>query len=119
MGSSSPSPSQTYLSSPTSRLISRVLGCRYWSLDISKTNDHFGTGDNLRDLSSALHSRGMYLMLDVVVNHVAATTSSTFKTSSAYGPFDVDTDIHPFCWIDQAYTNQVSVLSLVLFDCVC
>lgn len=40
--------------------------CSYWSLDISKTNDKFGTSDDLKALSAALHSRGMYLMVDVV-----------------------------------------------------
>lgn len=35
-------------------------------MDISKTNDKFGTAQDLKDLSSALHARGMYLMVDVV-----------------------------------------------------
>lgn len=30
------------------------------------TNDHFGTVQDLKDLSAALHARGMYLMVDVV-----------------------------------------------------
>ncbi len=29
-------------------------------------NDHFGTSQDLIDLSAALHARGMYLMVDVV-----------------------------------------------------
>ena len=44
-------------------------------------NDHFGSGDDLKALSSALHARGMYLMVDIVVNHVAATSSGDFKVS--------------------------------------
>jgi hypothetical protein len=38
----------------------------YWTLDLSKTNDKFGSAQDLKDLSSALHARGMYLMVDVV-----------------------------------------------------
>lgn len=31
----------------------------YWAQDIYSLNDHFGTAQDLKDLSSALHSRGM------------------------------------------------------------
>lgn len=33
-------------------------------------NDNFGTADDLNNLASALHDRGMYLMVDVVANHM-------------------------------------------------
>ncbi|EPX73249.1 alpha-amylase Aah4 [Schizosaccharomyces octosporus yFS286] len=33
-------------------------------------NPHFGTEKELRELSNALHMRGMYLMVDVVINHM-------------------------------------------------
>lgn len=53
----------------------------YWASDIrsklmhelhgvvslyAETNDHFGSAQDLKDLSAALHARGMYLMVDVV-----------------------------------------------------
>lgn len=38
--------------------------CRY------DVNSHFGTADDLKSLAKALHDRGMYLMLDVVANHM-------------------------------------------------
>jgi len=41
---------------------------RYWTRDITQLNAHFGTDADLRELTSALHSRGMYLMVDIVVN---------------------------------------------------
>jgi len=41
---------------------------RYWTRDITQLNSHFGTDADLRELTSALHSRGMYLMVDIVVN---------------------------------------------------
>lgn len=36
-------------------------------------NSHYGTADDLKALASALHSRGMYLMVDVVANHMVCS----------------------------------------------
>lgn len=33
-------------------------------------NANYGTAQDLRDLANALHARGMYLMVDVVANHM-------------------------------------------------
>ena len=41
----------------------------YWQQNIDELNPRFGTSDDLKALSNALHGRGMYLMVDVVVNH--------------------------------------------------
>lgn len=35
-------------------------------------NSNYGTADDLKDLASALHKRGMYLMVDVVANHMVS-----------------------------------------------
>lgn len=43
----------------------------YWASDFSAVDAHYGTLDDYRALSRALHGRGMYLVQDVVVNHVA------------------------------------------------
>lgn len=40
----------------------------YWQQHLDKLNTNFGSADDLRALSNALHSRGMLLMLDIVVN---------------------------------------------------
>jgi len=42
--------------------------------DISQLNSRFGTSDDLKALSAELHKRGMYLMVDVVVNDVMSTS---------------------------------------------
>ena len=42
----------------------------YWAEDWFAIDAHFGTPDDLRALSLALHERGMCLMLDIVTNHV-------------------------------------------------
>ncbi len=43
----------------------------YWVEDYTKIDPRFGTEAELRELSDALHTRGMRLVLDVVFNHVA------------------------------------------------
>ncbi|MDP7113795.1 MAG: alpha-amylase family glycosyl hydrolase [Myxococcota bacterium] len=43
----------------------------YWIEDHGKVDPRFGTEADLRELSDALHARGMRLILDVVFNHVA------------------------------------------------
>ena len=43
----------------------------YWVDDLAKIDPRFGTAEELRELSDALHARGMRLVLDVVFNHVA------------------------------------------------
>ena len=84
-----------------------------------ETNNHFGTIQDLQDLSAAVHARGMYLMVDVVrifvtlrcqlkglkvANHVGAP-AGTFTPSSLFGPFNDPADYHPFAlpsdWEDQ------------------
>ncbi|KAG9124675.1 hypothetical protein FRC07_010661 [Ceratobasidium sp. 392] len=76
----------------------------YWIEDISQLNPHFGTADDLKGLSTELHARGMYLMVDVVVNNVVATTTNP-DLSRFY--FKDPTQYHPYCPID--YKNQTSV----------
>src|SRR5690606_15325108 len=41
----------------------------YWAEDFSAVDAHFGTLDDYRALSHALHSAGMYLVQDIVTNH--------------------------------------------------
>ena len=43
----------------------------YWASDFKAVDAHYGTLEDLRALSRGLHGRGMYLVQDVVVNHVA------------------------------------------------
>ena len=87
----------------------------YWTLDPSQLNANFGAATDLKNLVSAVHAKGMYIMVDVVINHVAATSNANFQTSSAYGPFNVQSDFHPFCWISD-YSNQTNVEQCWLGD---
>lgn len=97
----------------------------YWPQDIYSINQHFGSADDLKNLSSALHERDMFLMIDVVVNHVLTTlplnvTALSFQAphnSSATDitPFADMDDFHPLCFIVD-YNNQTEVEQCWLGD---
>jgi alpha-amylase len=43
----------------------------YWARNWEKVNDHFGSEDDLKNLVKAAHDKGIWVMVDVVGNHVA------------------------------------------------
>ncbi|ORY32604.1 glycoside hydrolase superfamily [Naematelia encephala] len=83
----------------------------YWVNDPLSLNPRFGSSDDLLALSAALHSRGMYLMVDIVVNNVpalsTATALSTQQLQADGSRYTNPAYFHPQCWID--YTNQTSI----------
>ncbi|KAJ8124986.1 hypothetical protein O1611_g8654 [Lasiodiplodia mahajangana] len=86
----------------------------YWAQDIYQLNSHFGTAADLKQLSSELHSRGMYLMVDVVVNHFAANTAPQNVDYSQFNPFNSADKFHSYCPID--FNNDTSVVKCWLGD---
>lgn len=89
---------------------------RYWTQDINKLNDHFGSTDDLKSLSDALHKRNMYLMVDVVVNHMAATSNP--PNFGSFSPFNQLSDFHSECFIQASDydNNQTAVEQYWLGD---
>ncbi|RAL62812.1 hypothetical protein DID88_004654 [Monilinia fructigena] len=79
----------------------------YWAQNIYEVNPNFGTSADLKALSAALHARGMYLMVDVVTNHMAYVGCGNCVDYSIYTPFDSQSYFHPFCFID--YSNVTSI----------
>ncbi|KAB8220203.1 glycoside hydrolase superfamily [Aspergillus novoparasiticus] len=83
----------------------------YWPLDLYSLNSHFGTHQDLLDLSEALHSRGMYLMMDTVINNMAYMTNGKDPAKnidySVFTPFNDSSYFHPYCKITDwnNYTN--------------
>ncbi|KAE8345816.1 glycoside hydrolase superfamily [Aspergillus arachidicola] len=49
----------------------------YWIQDMYALNPHFGSREGLPDLSKALHYRGMFLMMDTVIDNIAYITNGT------------------------------------------
>lgn len=78
----------------------------YWQNDIYSLNTKFGTADDLKALSDALHDRGMYLMVDVVVNHFAWIGNHNSVDYSTYNPFNNAGYFHDYCPID--YNDETS-----------
>ncbi|KAL4747423.1 hypothetical protein BDW72DRAFT_15888 [Aspergillus terricola var. indicus] len=76
----------------------------YWPLDLYSLNDHFGTHQDLLDLSAALHERGMYLMMDTVINNMAYMTDGEDPAKnidySTLTPFNKSDYYHPYCKIE-------------------
>lgn len=60
----------------------------YWAQDIYSVNSNFGTEDDLIALSAALHSRGMYLMVDIVTNHMGYLGCGDCVDYSVFNPFN-------------------------------
>ena len=79
----------------------------YWPQDIFSTNDNFGSRDDLVALSQELHKRGMYFMVDVVINDMAYSTPNGNQTDidySVFQPFNDPKYYHPYCNITD-YAN--------------
>ncbi|KAF2707853.1 glycoside hydrolase family 13 protein [Pleomassaria siparia CBS 279.74] len=87
----------------------------YWQQDLYRLNDHFGTADDLKALSQALHDRNMYLMVDVVTNHNGWNGSADTVDYSRFHPFDDAKYYHPYCPITD-YDNQTMVEDCWLGD---
>lgn len=51
----------------------------YWASDFTKLNQHLGTKEEFAALIEAAHSRGMKLMVDVVLNHAGYGTENHFN----------------------------------------
>eukprot|EP00824_Muranothrix_gubernata_P019306 TRINITY_DN38922_c0_g1_i1.p1 TRINITY_DN38922_c0_g1~~TRINITY_DN38922_c0_g1_i1.p1 ORF type:complete len:464 (+),score=87.64 TRINITY_DN38922_c0_g1_i1:3-1394(+) len=67
----------------------------YWFRDWYKVNSHFGSADELKDLISEMHRRDMWMMFDVVANHVAPVG----EDFSSINPFNRAEHYHSTCQI--------------------
>lgn len=82
----------------------------YWPQDIYSLNSNFGTADDLKNLSTELHNRGMYLLVDIVVADMAYDIGNTTMTTdppikySVFNPFNDPKYYHPYCNITD-WTN--------------
>jgi len=80
----------------------------YWSQDITTLNPHFGSTDDFKALVDALHKRSMYLMVDIVVNHVAAPAlPPAFDFSGFFNPFADEADFHKQCFVGTSADQNV------------
>ncbi|UNI22321.1 Alpha-amylase [Purpureocillium takamizusanense] len=75
----------------------------YWARDLYTVNPKYGSADDLKSLVNAAHGKGMYVMVDVVANHMGKANLADNKPT----PLDQASSYHPDCVID--YSNQTSI----------
>ncbi|KAJ5684875.1 uncharacterized protein N7477_001220 [Penicillium maclennaniae] len=87
----------------------------YWQQKIYDMNTNYGAANDLLALSKALHNRGMYLMVDVVANHMGYDGAGNTVDYSVFDPFDSSSYFHSYCLISN-YDNQTNVEDCWLGD---
>ena len=72
----------------------------YWTTDWEDVNEHFGTEDDLHYLVSQAHSKNIFVMVDVVANHVAYVSKvDEVEDFSSINPFNKPEYYHDDCEI--------------------
>jgi len=86
----------------------------YWATDLYSLNENFGTDQDFKDLVSALHERNMWIMVDVVGNHMGPVG----QDYSGVNPFNQPEHYHDYCIIegDDFQNNQDRVENCRLAD---
>ena len=83
----------------------------YHTVDFYGINEHFGTEEDIQNLIAECHKRDIYVMLDVVANHVALV-GNDFSTIN---PFNSPEHYHDSCTITD-WSNYVMVENCRLCD---
>ncbi|KAI1816976.1 glycoside hydrolase superfamily [Poronia punctata] len=82
----------------------------YWAKDLYSINSNYGSADDLKSLVSAAHDKGIYMMVDVVANHVGPGDISENQPE----PLNQESSYHSACEID--YSDQNSVENCRIAD---
>ena len=85
----------------------------YAALNWYKVNPHFGTEQDLIDLVNAAHKRDIWVMVDVVANHVACV----FDDFAAVTPFNDASHYHSKCVV-QDWNDPYQVEHCRYTECV-
>ena len=84
----------------------------YWATDFFKINPHFGTAAELQALVAKAHSMGIWMMIDIVVNHVGPVGTSYAQVQ----PFNESSHYHRDCQVTQYVCNTQEVHDCRLAD---
>lgn len=82
----------------------------YWGANWEEINSHFGNEDALKAMVETAHSMDIWVMVDVVANHVAPRVA----LSSIY-PMSETQHYHPECYITDS-SNQYEIENCRLYD---
>ena len=83
----------------------------YWAEDIYSVNSYFGSDADLTELSDELHARDMYLIIDIVCNHMGYIETSSYKNFSQFTPFN-DSIYYHTCYNFGAGSDNTTSISL-------
>lgn len=83
----------------------------YWAANWEKTNTHFGDDNALKRMINTAHSMGIWVMVDVVANHVGPVGDNF----SGIYPFNQASHYHNKCQIND-WNNQNQVENCRLAD---
>ncbi|SPO01790.1 related to alpha-amylase A precursor [Cephalotrichum gorgonifer] len=75
----------------------------YWAKNLYEVNENYGTADDLKSFINAAHDRGIYVMVDVVANHMGAAPFDQLGPA----PFNQESSYHSKCEIN--YNDQNSI----------
>ncbi|ORX98302.1 glycoside hydrolase superfamily [Clohesyomyces aquaticus] len=77
----------------------------YWAQDLNGINSNYGTAADLKSLVSTAHSKGIYVMVDVVANHMGPDLNSI--SQNAPSPLNQASSYHSACTINYAVQSSV------------
>ncbi|XP_064615552.1 uncharacterized protein LOC135479591 [Liolophura sinensis] len=86
----------------------------YWAKDIYNINPHFGSSDDLMALVDACHKRDIWVMVDVVANHMGyppgcpSCPMTQRLNFTGFVPFNMAAYYHNYCEIKD-WSNQTQV----------
>ncbi len=81
----------------------------YWTSNFEELNKHLGTEAELKELISQAHSRGIKIMVDIVINHAGYGTENTFKGMFRDKNVSGDTILDSLAGLPDFATEKVEV----------
>lgn len=66
----------------------------YWARDIYAINPNFGTAEDLKELIAECHQRDIWVMVDVVANHMGPSGNDFTQNN----PFNKEEHFHEECY---------------------
>ena len=70
----------------------------YWAMDLYDVNENFGSKQDLKDLISKAQSMGIWVMVDIVANHMGTPQSP--GDYRGFNPFNQAYHYHDYCSIN-------------------
>jgi glycosidase len=70
----------------------------YCTTDFSRIDPSFGSAEELRDLTREAHRRGMYVVMDIVVNHICSSDTGYDAEATPFDPYHYEECVNDLNW---------------------